>query len=171
MNKDQFIRRQETQIAMNFRLLEASKACHAVIPKFDGKVFNIRLTKALDEYNSLEGIVYSILNNKISVHSFISRSYPDYPNNIGEYSTHSYITTDQVLFKVILKDNRVDAKATMKIVRKAEADLADKIKELRFCIDNYDQHAKESKDLKQRIIEYKKRWPAEIQDYITINKR
>lgn len=171
MKKESFIRRQETQIAMYLRLLRATKACHETLPKFDGKVLNVRLVKAFKEINQEEGVFFHLNGVEICVRSSIGRSYPDREPDSNGYTSCSYISTDSLFFRVVLDGNRIDAASTLENLRKSESYFGGRMKELQFCIDNYDQHTKESNELEKSVMEYKKRWPAEIQDYITINKK
>lgn len=171
MQSSLFIRRQETQIAMYLRLLRATKACHEILPKFDGKVLNVRIVKAFQEANQEEGVYFYLERNHIRVSSSIGRSYSNGDPDSEGYSTCSYISTDKLSFNVALIDNRINAASTLENLRSSESDFRGRMKELRFCIDNYDQHTKESNELEKSIMEYKKRWPAEIQYYITINKK
>lgn len=164
MTKEFFTLKYETQIMMYEYLLKGSSICHNIIKKFDGKVINVRFTNAMKDVNTLQGIFYSMDGDDIRIMSNEHRSFKT------SKETCDYIDTDRMYFRPVLNGNRLDAAETIKKLVNSELDIKNRIKDCRYCIDHWNEHADDLQKIENMVQDYTKKWPAQIRGIITIGR-
>ncbi len=157
--KNRFFKKCDEQIATYELLEKALPIALEISAKFDGKVLNNRLTKAVDDE------IRAKVNQYVRAELIISYDY-NLKNNVGKLSIIDYNHHDyerEISFKIILSplsdNNRVMWKETLEYMEKPEGktiDIAERISERKNAKKNYDRIYKKAKKVDEIIAEYAK---------------
>lgn len=144
--KEQMIERLKKQISHRNDLLEfRNRVFLPTLQKFDGKVYNIRFIKALREANEDELIYVRELESEQVV---VEKRFKQY----------TYTDCEQIYLKVVLRDGRIDASASVtdelgKAWMKNFKEYTDEM--LKICND-YDAYMEKAENVRKAIEEYSK---------------
>lgn len=164
MTKERYITKAHAHINLYNTLIVAAEECKKVINEFNGKVLNIRLTKAMQANCTNSNISFGIDDNKkIAIKNFHQRGY-----RLAGGST-DYVNWYDLLFHVSLDDNgRIVAVDTMPLLDKSIAQVQVALDSFQRGIDEYDNHAKALKDLRKAVEDYQGKWPSTISARVEI---
>lgn len=156
---------------------EAAALCDKVaeiIKKFDGKIFNIKLEKALEEAT---GKRFSVSKNylmidyigQISIQWFLD----DRSVRNGEYSVEYVAETSKYLCNIYkekfedapVQNKRIVAENIIPALQKSKDNFLAKAKELEESIDKVYEWEKRIEEVKQQYNDLYKEIPFEIRDY------
>ena len=144
LTKEQFISRMKKENTHRNDLLEfRNRIFLPILQKFDGKVYNIRFIKALRDANEDELIyVHELENDHIVVEKRFER--------------HTYNDCEQLYLKVLLKDGRIDAAASVvdDMGKKWVENFRRDTDELLLICEDYDFYMSKCEALQKAINEF-----------------
>lgn len=164
------VRLNEKQIEVYEVLIEALESSKQVISKFDGKMCNVRLEKALKESQELKDLeVYpSVRKNVFELYAY-DRSFKTDPD--AEYSCWSYVNHSDINIPISMNGNRIDASKTMYIMFDCISTLRIKIKKLKEANDNFENMVKDYQKIIALIDKYNEDYDISIRKNYRLNRR
>lgn len=146
LTKEQFVARMKKENAHRNDLLEfRNRVFLPTLQKFDGKVYNIRFIKALREANDDELI-------------YVRELETDYILVEKRFERYAYTDCEQIYLKVVLRDGRIDASASVtddmgkKWIDNFKCDTDD----LLLVCEDYDFYIAKCEELQKAINEFAK---------------
>lgn len=146
LTKEQFIARMKKENKHRNDLLEfRNRIFLPTLQKFDGKVYNIRFIKALREANEDELIyIRELENEQIVVEKRFER--------------YAYTDCEQIYLKVVLRDGRIDASASVAddMGKKWVDNFKCYTDDLLLACEDYDFYIAKCEELQKAINEFVK---------------
>lgn len=145
--KEQMIERLKKQTAHRNDLLGFyNRVFLPTLQKFDGKVYNVRFIKALREANIDELIWVRELEN--NDHIIVEK----------RFEKHTYNDCEQMYLKVVIKEGRIDASASVmdELGKKWMENFKKYTDEMLSICEDYDSYLEKAEDVRKAIEEYSK---------------
>lgn len=165
MKKERFIAQMNQQIMVYNHLLQGLEVCKGIAHKFNGKVLNIRLVKAMKDSHNHFGLSYS-LNGCISISDYQNRWYSMPGDEHGGYIDNYTITVKPVTNEA----NRIDASQTIENANTQIAYLKNQIAVCKDDILRFDEEAKAWAELEKHVDEYKAKYSYRLRGNISMRK-
>ena len=153
------------QVKVYNHLLQGLEVCKGIVHKFNGKVLNIRLVKAMKDNNNHYGLSYS-LNGSISISDFQDRWYSMPGDQHGGYIDYYTITVTPVTND----SNRIDASKTIENANNQTDYLKNKIAECKADIIRFDEEAEAWAELKKQVEAYNAKYSYRLRGHIDMRK-
>ena len=164
MTKERYITKANAHINLYNTLIVAAEECKKVINEFNGKVLNIRLTKAMQANCTNSNISFGIDDDKrVAIKNFQQRDY-----RLADGST-AYVNWCDLLFRVAIDcSGRIVAADTIPLLDKSIAQVQAALDSFQQGVNEYDNHAKALKNLRKTVEEYQGKWPSTITAIVEI---
>ncbi len=135
-----------------------------IIAGYNNKVVNVRFEKYLLENLHEFKLTLSIHRGILSVH--------DYQNRAYKVSTCSveYIETCGVKVKLVLKENRLDAKKTIEALQDVIQSLKDSVRSCMDDLANFDNEYEDWLNIQRIVKAYLNKYSYRIQGYIDMTR-
>jgi hypothetical protein len=164
--KENFCLRTECEINMNNLIIKHINIVRNVILRFDGKVLNARLVKAIKELFKVPHTSCSLTGTRLQI-TFYGVEREMY---IGD-TFKGYISNNVSYFDIITNSEyRIEAEKTLAILDKEVSHLVKQNAEKRDCIDNFDKYLEYSRVFEEQMNEYKKKVPYALQFHTNISR-
>lgn len=164
-SKERFTAQMNQQIKVYNHLLKGLEICKETLAKFDGKVLNIRLIKAMKEKTNPHRLYFS-LNGSISIADCHERWYSMPGDQNGGYIDYYTITVKPETNE----KNRINASATIENAEKQAAYLKKQIAECKADIIRFDQEKEAWRELEKLIDAYNAEYSYRLRGTISMRK-
>lgn len=130
IDKSQIIRKYEVQIKAYRELIPCISEAIPVIQRFDGKVFNVKLEKALEELTNAYYYVRrnNYGNSNVSIEVQLKQRHYTMSGNGCNIANYDFTSNNTM--NITLINNRIDAKSTIENLEKSIKTLTTRIEHL-----------------------------------------
>lgn len=163
--KERFTVQMNQQIKVYNHLLQGVEVCKETVAKFDGKVLNIRLIKAMKEKANPHSLSFS-LNGSISISDYQERWYSMPGDQNGAYIDYYTITVQPITNDA----NRIDASKTIENANKQTDYLKKNIAQCKADIILFDDEADAWNELKKQVDAYNAKYSYRLRGTIDMRK-
>lgn len=164
-SKERFTAQVNQQIKVYNHLLQGLAVCREIVARFNGKVLNIRLIKAMQEVENPHRLTFS-LDGSISIHDYQNRWYSMPGDQHGGYIDYYTITVPPVTNEA----NRIDASKTIENADRQTDYLKTKIADCKADITRFDEEAEAWEELKKQVDAYNAKFSYRLRGRIDMTK-